>query len=170
MAITQTRRYLLRPLSYILPKRIGSSLVRLLSRGLRRELKKIKRGAMGELSDSSLHVMLLGMDLAFYVIRSYRKNIENFNGRYLFRTSDNAIVESVTFSGGDMQVHNDAIDDWDVRVTFADVPAFWRFVFSKNQDILDSLLRNEVETTGNLNYIYKFGFMARDLLSRFGIG
>ena len=44
------------------------------------------------------------------------------------------------------------------------------FLFSRDQDILDSLLANDVELDGNLNYIYKFGFMARDLGRRLGVG
>jgi hypothetical protein len=42
------------------------------------------------------------------------------------------------------------------------------FLLSKNQDILDSVLANTVEVDGNLNYIYKFGFMVRDLIRRLG--
>jgi hypothetical protein len=34
---------------------------------------------------------------------------------------------------------------------------------------MDSLLANEVEVEGNLNYIYKFGFMAKELLQRLGM-
>jgi hypothetical protein len=42
------------------------------------------------------------------------------------------------------------------------------FIFSRDQDILNSILANQVEVDGNLNYIYKFGFMARDLAKRVG--
>ena len=56
-----------------------------------------------------------------------------------------------------------------VTVTFKDSAAMRRFLFSKDQDILASLLANEVEVDGNLNYIYKLGFMARDLTRRLGI-
>ena len=43
-------------------------------------------------------------------------------------------------------------------------------MFSRDQDILNSLLANDVEVDGNLNYVYKFGFMARDLGHRLGVG
>jgi hypothetical protein len=68
-----------------------------------------------------------------------------------------------------MKVHKKDVDKWNVRITFKDAPALHAFLFSKNQDILDSLLRNEVEVDGNLNYIHKFGFMARDLIRRLGV-
>ena len=34
---------------------------------------------------------------------------------------------------------------------------------SPRQDILGSMLRHDVGTEGNLNYLYKFGFMAKQL-------
>ena len=68
-----------------------------------------------------------------------------------------------------MKVYDEEIDKWNVRITFKDAPALQAFLFSKNQDILDSILKNEVEVDGNLNYINKFGFMARDLMRRFGV-
>ena len=110
------------------------------------------------------------MDLAFTISRGYRKNIENFEGRYLFKTADNLVTASVTFAKGDMKVHSQAIDDPNVTIAFKNPKALWAFIFSKDQDILDSLLANEVEVDGNLNYIYKFGFMARDLSHRLGVG
>ncbi|MDO8093640.1 MAG: hypothetical protein Q6360_09190, partial [Candidatus Brocadiales bacterium] len=90
-------------------------------------------------------------------------------GKYLFRTADNLVATSVIFDDGDMEVKEDAIDDWNVRITFKDAPALMAFIFSKDQDIINSLLKNEVEVDGNLNYIYKFGFMARDLGKRLGV-
>ena len=67
-----------------------------------------------------------------------------------------------------MDVRED-IDDWNVRVTFKNPAALRDFLFSQNQDILDSILANTVEVDGNLNYIYKFGFMARDIRKRIGL-
>ena len=68
-----------------------------------------------------------------------------------------------------MVVHEEALNQWDVKVTFKNAQALRDFLFSGDQDIVDSLLKNEVEVDGNLNYIYKFGFMARDLEHRLGI-
>jgi len=57
-----------------------------------------------------------------------------------------------------------------IRVTFKDWTALRDFLFFGDQDILDSLLENKVEVDGNPNYIFKFGFMARDLGRRLGVG
>jgi hypothetical protein len=67
-------------------------------------------------------------------------------------------------------VHRDAIDDWDVRITFKDAPALNAFLFSKDQDIINSILANEVSVDGNLNHVYRFGFLARDLAHGLGAG
>ncbi len=131
--------------------------------------KKIKDEICGEVTDEFLELLLKGMDLAFFFSSSYRRNINGFKGRYLFRTSDNKVAASAIFKDSDMQVRDSAIEDWDVRVTFKNATALSNFIFSKNQDILNSLLANEVEVDGNLNYIYKFGFLARDLGKRLGV-
>ncbi len=130
---------------------------------------RLKKELLGDVTDEFLELLLKGMDLAFFLSRSYRNNIEGFKGRYLFRTADNRVAASAIFNDSDMKVRDNSIDNWDARVTFKDATALRRFIFSKDQDILNSLLANEVEVDGNLNYIYKFGFMARDLGRRLGV-
>jgi len=68
-----------------------------------------------------------------------------------------------------MTVLDTLADPCTVKVTFSDVKALRGFLFSGNQDILNSLLTNDVSVSGNLNYIYKFGFMVRDLAYRLHI-
>ena len=160
---TKLKRIVLRPIPYLFSDRAGLFITKLWSNQLIDELS-------GKVTDKFLEALLGGMDLAFYLSKGYRKNIKDFEGRYLFRTSDDVVAAAATFKHGDMEVHKEAIDDWDVRITFKDWPALRDFLFSRDQDILDSLLENKVELDGNLNYIYKFGFMARDLGHRFGIG
>jgi hypothetical protein len=142
-------------------------------------LKRLENELLGEVTDEFLELLLRVMRLAFSIDKAldlslspfegYRKNIEGFKGRYLFRTSDNLVASSAIFANGDMKVEDDPIDDWDVRITFEDAASLRSFIFSKDQDILNSILANEVEVDGNLNYIYKFGFMARDLGRRLGV-
>ena len=158
-------RKLLRSISY-LPDRVGNFIARIGSRRLR----KLRKQLSGKVTDDFLDLLLDGMDLAFCLSKGYRKNIKNFEGRYLFRTGDGRVAGSAIFKHGDMKTPEDAIGDWDARVTFKDADALNAFIFSRDQDILDSILANDVEVDGNLNYIYKFGFMARDLGRRLGVG
>lgn len=144
------------------------------------EIEKIKDEFDGKVTDKFLELLLKGMEGAFAAskdkivsiftdkFKGYHKNIEGFKGRYLFRTANNSVLDSAVFENGDMDVMKD-IDDWNVRVTFKNPAALRDFLFSQNQDILDSILANTVEVDGNLNYIYRFGFMARDLRKRIGL-
>ncbi len=156
----QVKRTLLKPIS-LLPDGIGHFIVK-------RSSKNLVNQWAGELTDECLEALLKGMEFAFWVSRGYRKNIKTFKGAYVFRTGDGKVVSSATFDDGDMDVHERAVEDWDVRVTFKNQQAFWKFLFSKNQDILGSILANDVEVDGNLNYLYRFGFLARDLGHRLG--
>ena len=158
------KRILLRPIPYLFSDVAGDFTARLLSKRLREELG-------GTATDKFLDLLLAGMDLAFALSNGYRKNIRDFEGRYLFRSADKHIASAAIFKDGDMQVDPEgAIDDWDVRVTFTDWKALRDFLFSGDQDILDSLLENKVEVDGNPNYIFKYGFMVRDLGRRLGVG
>jgi len=134
----------------------------------KRSSKNLINQWTGELTDECLEALLEGMDFAFWVSKGYRKNIKNFKGGYVFRAKEGKVVSSATFEDGNMDVHERALQGWNVRVTFKNQQAFWKFLFSKNQDILGSLLANEVEVEGNLTYLYRFGFLARDLGHRLG--
>jgi len=157
------KRIVLRPIPYLFSDATGNFIAKLLLRRLKKELAE-------KVTDKFLESLLAGMDVAFSLSESYQRNIRDFEGRYLFRTANEVVAAAATFKDGDMESHREAIDDWDVRVTFKDYEALNAFLFSKDQDILDSILANDVEVDGNLNYIYKFGFMVRDLGRRLGIG
>ncbi len=143
--------------------------------------KRLGDELSNKVTDDFLELLLKGMDLAFSASKNkmvsvfsdkfegYWKNIEDFKGGYLFRTADDKVAASAIFNNGGMEVKDDGIDDWDVRVTFKDSASLREFLFSKDQDILNSILANTVEVDGNLNYIYKFGFMARDIKRRIGL-
>lgn len=121
---------------------------------------------VGFVSDKLLEILLHAMDFAFWLSRGYRKNIDHFKGKYLFVTQDGDVAAAAIFNNGDMKVNHDAISDWDVKVSFTDEIAFMEFLFAKNQDILNSLLKNDVQVEGNVNYLYRFGFLAKDLQNR----
>jgi hypothetical protein len=157
------KRSSLRQLSRVLSEETSERLSQLSFRRLLDQLQ-------GKITDGFLETLLSGMDAAFALSRNYRKNIEGYEGRLLFCTADGAVAAAVVFGGGDMRVHRDAIDDWDVRITFKDAPALNAFLFSKDQDIINSILANEVSVDGNLNHVYRFGFLARDLAHGLGAG
>ncbi|MEW6369254.1 MAG: hypothetical protein AB1714_31930 [Acidobacteriota bacterium] len=150
------------PFRHVWPDRIGQWIAQ-------RGCKPLSKELCGAATDAFLDLLLLGMDLFFRLSKSFRRNLDGFRGRYLFRTADDQVRSGVAFHDQRMELHPEGISDWDVRVSFKNVPALKSFLFSQDQDILNSLLRNEVEIDGNLSYVYKFAFMARDLKRRVGL-
>ena len=128
----------------------------------------------GEVTDKFLELLLGCMDLSFYLSRvfgtGYHDNIKEFSATYVFRSEDGAVGATAVFADGDMVVRHEAAErGWTARVTFKSAQALRNFLFSKNQDILNSLLKNEVAVEGNVNYIHKFAYMARNLLHRLNL-
>jgi hypothetical protein len=136
---------------------------------VRRKAQALKDELEGELTDKFVDVLFLSMEVAFLLIGDYRRrNLRGFRGRYVLRTADNRVAASALFRWRRMKVKTFAVAQPNVTITFKDPGALRRFLLSKDQDILASLLANEVEVDGNLNYVYKLGFMARDLTRRLG--
>jgi hypothetical protein len=132
--------------------------------------KRLIDQLLGIATDKFIEILLKSMELAFVLMRDYRKNIRGFSGKYVFCTANGNVGASAIFQNGKMAVNEKEIQDWNVKITFKDAAALRRFLFSKDQDILNSILANDVEVSGNLNYVYKFGFMVRELIRKFGIG
>lgn len=128
--------------------------------------KKLFEDMENDITEEFLELLLRVMQLDLRFCDDYRKNIDGFKGKYLFKTADNTVITTASFNDGRMNVGDNEITDWNAKITFKNSAALRKFLFSKNQDILDSLLANTVEVDGNLNYIYKFGFLARDLRRR----
>ncbi len=116
-----------------------------------------------EAAETFLEMLLLFMRLKFMFDPSYRRNIENFKGRYQFKSRDNKITVLVEFDNGKMDIKETLSEDVDVTVIFKDGRSLMNFLLSQNRDVLRGLLNNEITVNGNLNYIYKFAFMANHL-------
>ena len=136
---------------------------------VRRKAQALKDELEGKLTNKFVEVLFYSMEVAFLLLASYRRNLRGFRGSYVLRTADRRVATSALFDHGMMSVRHNAVASPNVTVTFKDSAALCRFLFSKDQDILASLLANEVDVDGNLNYIYTLGFMARDLTRRLGI-
>jgi hypothetical protein len=135
----------------------------------RREARALKDALEGKLTDKAVELLFYAMDAAFLLLASYRCHLRGFTGSYVLRTADNKVAASALFANQKMTVRRDAIPSPTVVITFKTAQALRRFLSAKEPDILDSLLTNDVEVEGNLNYVYKFCFMARDLTRRLGI-
>ena len=135
---------------------------------IEKRARKLKKQLTEKVTDDFLDLLLTAMDVSFCLSSDYRRNIKGFEGGYLFKTSAGGVASGAVFKNSNMKVHKEGIDDWDIKVEFTDAGALKTFLFSKNQDILNSILDNTVKVEGNVNFIFKFGFMARDLAHRLG--
>ncbi len=148
------------------------------------KLDELSKEINGELTDGFLHILLESMrfcfnapliDNVFKDIKEFRRNIDGFSGRCLFVSEDNAICEAAIFKKNTMRVEKDVapsdrvIKNWDIIVRFKDAKALRDYLFSQDQDILNLILTNDVEVEGNLNYLFKFGFISKDLLRKTGL-
>jgi len=116
-----------------------------------------------EFAEEFLQTLLNLMGITFALDHDFRKNIANFDGRYQFKTMDGKLTVAAIFNQGCMKVREKVINDPHITITFRNGRALLNFLFSPNQDILGAMLRHDVQTDGNLNYLYKFGFMAKQL-------
>lgn len=126
-------------------------------------LKKFAECLVSEMAENFLALLLEVMNIVFVVDPDFRRNIQGFEARYLFRSTDGEITVGVTFAKGRMKVVQKAVANPNITVTFKDGKALMGFVLTPKPDILGSMLRQEVSLDGNLNYLMKFAYMAKRL-------
>lgn len=148
-------------LHYVFSDRAGILIARQFSKGLMKELS-------GKASDEFLDSLFIGMDLMFYLSKTYRRNISNFRANYLFELRNGAAT-GAKFENGNMKVYPDGLSDWDAKVVFEDCQSLCGYLLSHDQDVLKSLLENKIQIDGNLNLILKFCFMVKDLKRLLGL-
>jgi formate C-acetyltransferase len=134
-------------------------------------------GAAGLVLDGLLDWMRLKL-----LNPSFKGLLGDFDGMLLFETRHNSVRNYVRFHNGGMETHEKAAGKPNVTITFSDGHALVNFLFSPLRgylndvihdgkpdyphsfDILTGMLRNEIAVDGNLNYLYRFGFLANHLL------
>lgn len=131
--------------------------------GLKLVAERFQRCLGSDLAEGFLQILLSLMSAVFFLSRDFRRNIEDFTGRYLFRDRDNRIETGVVFEGGRMHVQEGKLEHPNVTIVFRDSRALMSYLLSPKPDILGSLLRQDVMVEGNFNYLYKFAFMANRL-------
>ena len=133
-------------------------------------LEKLLGTLIKDHAQDFLELLLNGMKLFFNFNNDYRKNIKDFKGRYLFKSRDNSITVSAVFKKtlifrrDTMKISSKEISNPDITIMFRDASALKDFLLSKNPDILNAVLSQSITVEGNLNYLYKFGYMAKHLL------
>lgn len=116
-----------------------------------------------EFAEDFLQLLLGLMSVVFIFDHDFRKNIEGFSGRYQFKSKDGCITVAALFKDNRLEVREEVIPNPDITVLFKDGKALMGYLLTPKPDILGSMLRQEVSLDGNLNYLYKFAFMAKRL-------
>lgn len=116
-----------------------------------------------EFAEDFLQLLLGLMSVVIMVHRDFRKNVQRFNGRYQFKSMDGGIAVAALFGNNRLEVREEEIQNQDITVLFKDGKALMGYLLTPKPDILGSMLRQEVSLAGNLNYLYKFAFMAKRL-------
>ncbi len=116
-----------------------------------------------EFAEDFLELLLGLMSVVFLLDSDFRKNIDGFTGRYQFRSRDGCIAVAALFADGTLEVREEEISDPHITILFKDGKALMGYLLTPKPDILGSMLRQEVSLDGNLNYLYKFAFMAKRL-------
>ncbi|MBU0908443.1 MAG: hypothetical protein KKA54_21265 [Proteobacteria bacterium] len=125
--------------------------------------EKFNNSLTSEVAEEFLQTLLTLMQIVFVVNHDYRKNLKNFQGKYQFCSQDGEVTIAAVFHNNRMDVMEKKIDNPNITITFRDGKTLLNFIIAPRQDILGSMLRHDVVTEGNLNYLYKFGFMAKQL-------
>lgn len=114
-----------------------------------------------EMAEEFLQLLLGLMSVAFTLDRNFKRHITGFSGRYMFMSSDGVINLAAIFADNRLEVREKVIRNPDITITFKNGKALMGFLLAPKPDILGSILNQEVRLNGNLNYLYKFAFMAK---------
>lgn len=133
------------------------------TRMLESALTRFRDALTSSVAQDVLQLLLGLMSIACAVHPEFRRNIERFSGRYLFKSQDGRITVAALFRDQRMEVRAEEISNPHITVLFKDGKALMGYLLTPKPDILGSLLRQEVSLDGNLTYLYKFAFMAKRL-------
>ena len=133
------------------------------SRRAQKAGQEFMEALQSEKAEKFLEVLLKLMGLVFCLDKDFRRNIRDFNGRYLFRSQDRQITVAAVFKDNRLKVTEEEIGDTHMTVIFRNAKALMGFLLSPKPDILGSMLRQDISIDGNLNYLYKFAYMAKHL-------
>jgi hypothetical protein len=129
----------------------------------RTAIETLQKQLEADFTEEILEALLRAMSLIFLLSRKYRSNIETFSGSYMFKGRNDSFMVAALFDGAEMKVHKNPIENPSITIAFKDPAALRNFIFSPKPDILSAILLQDVTLEGNLNYLYKFAYMANHL-------
>ncbi|MGA9755184.1 MAG: hypothetical protein WBV23_08565 [Desulfobaccales bacterium] len=136
-------------------------------------VKKFLDTLEAEAAENIMEGLLLLMKTRFLIDpiiigSDYRQNLDKFDADYQFRSKSGDINVLVKFHDGQMDWEKSLSEDVNATLEFKDGQALINYLFNyvvlQSRDFLQSIINNEIRVSGNLNYLYKFLFMANHML------
>lgn len=125
-----------------------------------------------DIAEEFFKALLNLMKFSFILDREFRDYIKDFSGIMEFRSRNKEVRVLAIFKNSKLDVKElepeELGEQPNAIVNFADHISLMNFLLPRGgkRDILRSLLNNEVVLRGNLNYIYRFSFLANHLQIR----
>jgi len=129
----------------------------------RKERDELMRHVESGITGDGLFLILRVMSMVFSLNRNFNKNIRNFDGRYIFNSSDGSFAVSIVLGNSKMSVYKKKIENPDVTITFKNAKALKNLALSPKPDIFQSVINQDISVNGNLNYLYRFASMLNEL-------
>ncbi|MDR3012821.1 MAG: hypothetical protein LBU70_06390 [Chitinispirillales bacterium] len=107
-----------------------------------------------------LTVLLNLMKFVLFIDPVYRLNIKKFDAKYVFKDKSGKLYVTAEFKSNKLRVGRKQIRDPEFTLIFKDGKTLISMLFSESLDILDSILNQDVNFEGNINYLNKFAYMA----------
>lgn len=148
---------------------VQSALNTLLFRHLRTEILKNKfiKIVETEAVEGFVEILLKLMSLILCIDKDFRRNIKDFNAKYLLMDKAGKFTIWVILQDEKLTVSEKPIEGSNATIIFKDQHALFNFIISPNPDIINALLNQDVTFKGNMNYITKFVYMAKHLRIQF---
>jgi hypothetical protein len=136
-------------------------------------VKKFLGSVEAETAETILEGLLLFMKTRFMIDpiiigSNFRENIDGFEAKYQFCSKSGDINVLLEFHDGKMDWEESPSQDVNASLEFKDGHALVNYLFNylvlQDRDFLKSMTKNEIKVSGNLNYLYKFLFMANHIL------
>jgi hypothetical protein len=130
-----------------------------------------------EVTEEFLIILLHFLRFCCYLDEYLRRSIKDFKGQIEFRSENKEIRVLAEFKDGylnpkELQPDEELIPPANASIVFKNPEAVKNFLLPPGgsegrRDVLRALLNNEIRLEGNLNYIYRFGFLATHLQLHF---
>lgn len=135
--------------------------------------KKFVNQVHEEVTEEFLKILLQFLRISCCLDKYLRRSIKDFNGQIEFRSENKEIRVLAEFKDGylvprELAPNEQLVPPANAGIVFKDPKAVKNFLLPPGglkgrRDVLRALLNNEIRLEGNLNYIYRFGFLATHL-------